>query len=299
MTSDAATGQPVWIRPRGQRWRLEVWRVAKGSPLGAVALAFVVMLALIALLAPVIAPFDPLIFHRVDRLQGPNGTYLLGTDQSGRDQFSRLIYGTRVSLYVGVAPIALSLIFGTAIGAVSGLAGGFIDAIIQRLSDALMAIPALVVALTVVTLLGPTLNNVVLAIAMVTIPAVNRVARAAALQIVALPYMTAAQSLGASPMRILLRHLIPNILSPVVVFGASLVGAAILAEAGLSFLGLGIPPPDPTWGNMLSGDNKTIFEVAPWLVIAPGIAITLTVLAFNLLGDLVRDLMDPRTRNGD
>lgn len=284
-------------RQPSRRQRLQgVARMARRSPLGTGAVIFVVALIIVAVAAPLVAPYDPLQFHRIDRLQGPNAHYWLGTDQSGRDQFSRLIYGARVSLYIGMAPIFISAAIGTMLGTISGYWGGPVDLVLQRFADALMCIPALVIALTMVALLGPSLNNVMIAIAVVTIPVLNRVARAATMQVANLPYMDAARALGASNVRLLFRHVLPNIMGPVTVVSASLVGGAILAEAGLSFLGLGIPPPTPTWGNMLSGDNKTVFEVAPWLVIFPGIAIMLTVLAFNLLGDALRDLIDPRTR---
>ena len=286
----------LWRRPAGIS--RAVLRFARRSPLGTAALIFVLALALIAIAAPLIAPFDPVQFHRVDRLNGPGSPYWLGTDSNGRDQLSRLIYGARVSLYVGLVPVVISVGIGTTLGAISGYLGGVVDLVIQRLMDALMAIPALIIALTLVSLLGPSQNNVVLAIAVVTFPAVNRVARAATLQVINLPYVLAAQSIGASDVRLLLFHILPNILAPVIVLAASIVGGAILAEAGLSFLGLGIPPPTATWGNMLSGDNRAVFQVAPWLVIFPGIAITLTVLAFNLLGDTLRDMLDPKSRKG-
>lgn len=282
-------------RAAGVRWRTVI-AYGRRSPLGLAAFAFIAFLVVIAVFAPLIAPFDPLQLHRVDRLSPPNSTYWLGTDQSGRDQFSRVLYGTRISLYVGVVPILVSGTIGTAIGVISGYCGGVADSIIQRFADALMAIPALVVALTLVALLGPSANNVVIAIAVVTAPTINRVARAETLQVMNLPYITAAVSAGASHTRLLCRHVIPNVVGTIVVVGTSLVGGAILAEAGLSFLGVGVQPPTPSWGNMVGGQNLAIFSVAPWLVIFPGIAITLAVLAFNLAGDSVRDLLDPRSR---
>lgn len=288
---------PQLARRRASRVR-SVARYSRSTPLTTTALAFLVLLIVVAALAPVIAPFDPLEFHRVDRLQGPGAPYLLGTDASGRDQLSRIIYGARVSLYVGVAPIVLSTIAGTVFGTVSAYRGGAVDLVIQRFAEALMAIPPMLVAITVVAVLGPSLNNVVLAIATVTIPLINRVSRAATLQVVPLQYVLSARAVGASNLRIMLVHIVPNIAGPIIVVGASLVGTAILTEAGLSFLGLGVRPPDPTWGNMIGGENRVVSEVAPWLVIFPGIAISLTVLAFNLAGDGLRDLLDPRSRNG-
>lgn len=271
-------------------------RFVRRSPLSAIAFAFIAVLAVVALLAPWIAPFDPLELHRRDRLSGPNSTYLMGTDQAGRDQFSRLLYGTRVSLFVAIVPILLSGLIGTALGALCGYCGGVVDISLQRIADACVAIPPLVIALTLVALLGPGVNNVVIAIAVVTAPTMNRIARAATLQTMNLPYVLAARSVGASHIRIVMRHVLPNIAGSVVVVGAALTGGAILAEAGLSFLGVGVLPPTPTWGNMVGGENRTFFEIAPWLVIFPGLAITLTVLAFNLAGDGVRDLLDPRAR---
>ncbi len=271
-------------------------RIWRKWPLGVISGGALLVLVVIAILAPIVAPFDPVEFNRSDRLLSPNGTYLLGTDASGRDQLSRLIHGARISLYVGITPILVSAAIGTILGMSSAYVGGAVDAIIQRLSDALMAIPALVIALTLVALLGPSANNVVIAIAVVTTPAINRVVRGTTLQILQEPYVEAAISLGASNLRMVARHILPNIIAPVIIVGASLVGLAILAEAGLSFLGLGIPPPQPTWGNMLGGDNRNFFEIAPWLAIFPGLAITLTVLAFNLLGDTIRDVLDPRAR---
>jgi len=266
-------------------------------PLGAVALAIIGLIAFVAAFADLISPHDPLVINRGDRFQSPNANYLLGTDASGRDQFSRLLHGSRVSIYVGILPVFLSATIGTLLGIISAQVGGTVDAIVQRLTDALMAIPALVIALTMVALLGPSINNVVLAITVVTVPALNRVARGAALAVLAEPYVEAATSLGASRGRIIFRHVLPNIMAPMIIVSASLVGVAILAEAGLSFLGLGVPPPRPTWGNMLGGENRNFFEIAPWLAIFPGLAITLAVLSFNILGDTLRDALDPRTRN--
>lgn len=295
-TEILGTPETLRSRPRNRGLGGTVARFARRWPLGAMALVFLGALVVAAILAPALAPYDPLEVHRIDRLTGPSSRYWLGTDAAGRDQLSRLIYGARVSLYVGIASICISTAVGTSLGVVSGFLGGAGDTVVQRLMDALMAIPALVMALTLVSLLGRDTNNVVLALAVVTTPTVNRVARAATLQVTSLPFVLAARSLGASNIRLLIRHILPNMVAPMIVLGASLIGAAILAEAGLSFLGLGVPPPQPTWGNMLTGDNRTVFEIAPWLVVFPGIAITVTVLAFNLLGDTLRDALDPRVR---
>jgi len=268
------------------------------SPIMSLTVAFIGLLVLSAILAPVVSPYDPLEFHRQDRLLAPSTTYPLGTDQTGRDQLSRLIYGARVSLYVGVGAAAVSMLLGTALGLASGYWGGPIEMIVQRFGDALMSLPAILVALVVVALAGPSLNNVLLILALIATPSVSRLARAATLQIVGMQYVTAAESGGASPLRLIGKHILPNIVGPLIVYSSSLVGTMILAESALSFLGLGVPPPTPTWGNMLSSDSQGFFEVAPWLMLAPGLAITATVLAFNMLGDEISDALDPKVRRG-
>lgn len=285
----------IWaVQSRGVWPR--VGRLARRSPLGAASFVVIVGLVAVALLAPTLAPYDPLELHRIDRLQGPSSRYWLGTDSFGRDQFSRILHGSRVSLWVGVAPILLSTVVGAGIGVVSAFYGRWVDTTVQRVMDAVMAFPALLLVLVIVALLGPSERNIILVLALVTTPAVNRVARGSTLVVVAQPFVESARAVGASSGRIVLMHIIPNVFAPVLVVAASLVGTAVLAEASLSFLGLGVPPPEPTWGNLLAGQNRDLFEVAPWLAIFPGLAITVTVLAFNLFGDALRDLLDPRTR---
>lgn len=274
-------------------------RLVRRSPLGVAALVVLLALGAAALLASHIAPYDPLELHRVDRLHGPSGRYWLGTDSFGRDQFSRIVHGSRLSLWVGVAPILISTFLGGVTGVVSGLFGGWIDTCVQRVMDAVMAFPALLLVLVIVSLLGPSERNIILVLALVTIPSVSRVARGATLVVAAQMYVESARSVGAGNFRIALFHVVPNIFAPVLVIAASLIGTAILAEASLSFLGLGVPPPEPTWGNLLAGQNRDLFEVAPWLAIFPGLVITMTVLAFNLFGDALRDLLDPRNRGRD
>jgi len=296
MTSERADTH-FWQAParRGSVFR-SVLRVARRAPIGAAAAIVIFLLAFISVFGPMLAPFDPLELHRADRLVGPNSTYWLGTDAFGRDQFSRLLHGTRVSIIVGLAPVAASTVVGSAIGIVSAYAGGMRDVVIQRVMDAFMAFPALITVLVMVSLLGPTMLNVILVLAVVTTPTVNRVARGLTLSTLGLPYIESARASGASQRRIILLHIVPNVLPPVVILAASLIGGAILAEASLSFLGLGVPPPDPTWGNLLGGQNRDAFEVAPWLAVFPGLAIAITVLAFNLIGDTLRDTLDPRMR---
>ena len=283
-------------RPARAELGTRLGRLVRRSPLGTGALRVLALLLTAAVFAPALAPYDPLELHRIDRLQGPSGRYWFGTDSFGRDQLSRVLYGSRVSLRVGVIPIALSTLIGAAIGVVSGFYRGWVDTVIQRFMDAIMAFPALLLVLVIVALMGPSERNIILVLTLVTVPSINRVARGATLVVASQAYVESARSVGANNLRIVRVHVVPNVVAPILVVAASLVGTAILAEASLSFLGLGVPPPEPTWGNLLSGTNRDVFEVAPWLAIFPGLAISVTVLSFNLFGDALRDLLDPRTR---
>jgi ABC-type dipeptide/oligopeptide/nickel transport system permease subunit len=226
----------------------------------------------------------------------PTTAFPLGTDPLGRDVLSRIIYGSRVSLIVGFASVILGTALGTALGLLSGYLEGRVDYIIQRAVDTTMAIPGLVLALAIVSVLGQSLTNVVIVIALVIAPGASRVVRGTVLALKQQAFIDAALALGASPSRIIVRHVLPNVLAPVLVIATVWLGNAIVIEAALSFLGLGTPPPTPTWGAMLSGEGRRNLETAPYLAIFPGLAISVVVLAFNMLGDAIRDVLDPRLR---
>jgi peptide/nickel transport system permease protein len=268
---------------------------ARRKPLGVVGVAIVVIVGLIALFAPWIATF-PYQQQNYDALRvAPNLTHLLGTDQFGRDQFSRIVEGARISLLVGFA----SVIIGTGLGAVLGLFSGYylgkIDAIVQRLVDIWMSFPDLILALVIVAVFGNTLLNVILAIAATIMPRGVRVIRSSAISLRESDYVIAARTVGASNVRIILRHLMPNTVAPFLIIMSSMFGTAILTEAGLSFLGLGISEPYPSWGRMATVAAQYT-ATAPWIVIFPGLAIMITVLGFAFAGDALRDILDPRLR---
>jgi len=263
--------------------------------LAVVGLVIMITFILTAALAPVLAPYDPITQTLLERRKPPSAENLLGLDDLGRDILSRIIFGARKSLQVGVLSVSMAIVLGTLIGAVSGYLGGWIDTLVMRLMDIMLAFPALLLAIAIVTILGPGLLNMLYAIAIVSIPVYARIARASVLGIKVQEYVLAAHSLGASPTRVLLRHVMPNCLTPLIVQGTLGIGTAILDAAGLSFLGLGAQPPTPEWGAMLGQGRYAVFS-APHIVIFPGIAIMLTVLGFNLLGDGLRDALDPRLR---
>ena len=272
------------------------------KPLGAVSAAIVCGLIAVALFAPVLAPRDPHAFNLDERglpvrMQAPSATFLLGTDPLGRDVLSRIVYGARVSLIVGFASVMIGTLLGTALGLVSGYWEGRLDQVIQRGVDTAMAIPGIVLALAVMSVLGQSLTNIILVIGLVIAPGASRVVRGTVLAVKQQTFIDAAHASGASPGRIVLRHVLPNVFAPVLVIGTVWLGNAIVIEAALSFLGLGTPPPTPTWGGMLSGEGRRNLETAPYLAIFPGLAISIVVLAFNMLGDALRDLLDPRLRN--
>lgn len=273
-----------------------VTRFARRQPLGFVSLLVVLMVVVAAASASVIAPYDPLAPTIADRLQGPSSAHLFGTDEIGRDVLSRVLYGSRVSLLVGFTTVAVSVGFGLLIGVVSGFVGGTTDLVVQRLLDALMAIPALILALTVATLLGAGTIRSIMPIAVAIIPINARVVRSTVLSLRERNFVEAAAATGATPLRVMVRHVVPNTLAPVFVLASIWLGNAIIIEASLSFLGLGTPPPSPSWGNMLSGSGRAYLEQAPWIALFPGLAITITVLAVNLFGDALRDVLDPRMR---
>jgi peptide/nickel transport system permease protein len=275
-----------------------VWGLARRKPLGACGALIVLALILLALAAPVLAPYDYREQNRADLLKPPSAAHLLGTDNLGRDIFSRLLYGAQTTLYVALVAVGLGTTAGSIIGLVSGYAGGHVDLILQRLMDMLMAFPTLILAIATVAVLGPTTTNVVVAMAIVFTPTANRVVRGSVLAEKENQYVEAARAMGAGGARIVFRHVLPNVMAPIIVIVSTSLGTAILVESSLSFLGLGPPPPTPTWGAMLSVGSRTFFERAPWMAIAPGIAISLTILGFNLLGDALRDILDPRLQGG-
>lgn len=260
--------------------------------LATVSLGLVLLLALVALLAPVITPYDPLALDKTANLQAPSFDHLLGTDQRGRDIFSRLIYASRISLAVGVAAVTLSTVVGVPVGLVAGYFRGTTDTILMRILDALLAFPPILLAMAIVTILGPGSTNAMIAVAVTGIPIFARLARASTLSQVGLDYVTAARAIGAGPWRIIFRSILPNAFAPILVQMSLAVAYAILLEAALSFFGLGTQPPTPSWGAMLS-EARGYLHHAPWYAIAPGVVITVLVLALNTFTDGLRDALDP------
>jgi len=277
-------------------------RFVVSKPLGAAGGLVVLIIVFGAIFAPLVAPFDPYEFNLDEngmpvRLEGPGADYLIGTDAIGRDVLSRIIYGARVSLVVGLGAVALGVTLGTIIGLISGYFVGKIDQVLQRVVDTLMAIPAIVLALAVMTMLQPGIFNIILVIAIVIAPGSARVVRSTVLAIKQNVYIEAARSVGATDSRIVFRHILPNVFAPIIIIASIWVGNAIVIEAALSYLGLGTPPPTPSWGGMLALEGRRYLENAPWLAIAPGVAISIAVLAVNMLGDALRDVLDPRLRS--
>lgn len=276
--------------------RRRVARLLRTHPLGATGAAVVLLLVAMAVFAPVLSLHDP-VAQDADRVLHPPGIeHWLGADNLGRDIWSRIAFGARVSLSVGF----LSVLLGSAAGALAGVVGGYygryVDALLQQTADALLAFPTLVLALGIMAVLGTSTANVILAIALVQAPRAARVVRSQALAVSSAEFVAAARIIGAGSPRIVLRHVLPHCVAPFLVISTSALGAAVVLEASLSFLGLGVPAPAPSWGGMLAGPGRDYFSAAPWLALWPGLAISLAVYGFNLLGDALRDALDPRQR---
>jgi len=283
-------------RARAGRVARATTRFIRRKPLGAVGAVIVIGLLVMAVFAERIAHhgYDETI--RGARMKPPSATYWLGTDNLGRDLWSRIVYGARVSVTVGFATILLATTMATAIGVTSGYFGGAYDLVIQRIVDAWMSFPYLVIILSVMAVLGPGLTNVILALSIIIAAINSRVIRGVTLAVVQNAYVEAARAMGCGHARIIVRHILPNVAATVVVLATIGLGAAILAESALSFLGFGVPPPYPSWGAMLSGSGRTYMFRAPWMALWPGVAISLAVFGFNMLGDALRDVLDPRLR---
>jgi len=264
-------------------------------PGGMVGLGLFVALVLIAVFAPAIAPYDPLRIDPIAALTPPSAEHWMGTDTLGRDVMSRVIYGTRISLRLGVVSVSIGLSLGVLIGVLAGYLGGRVDGILMRFIDMLLAFPSLILALVAVFALGPGLTNAMIAVGISSIPAFARITRGEVLSAKENLYVQSAQALGGSEVTIMVRHILPNIIAPNIVMGALMTGTAILAGAALSFLGLGAQSPTPEWGLMLS-QGRGFMSLAWWLTFFPGLGIMVTVMAMNLLGDGLRDVLDPRIR---
>jgi len=273
-------------------------RLFREKPLGAVGGVIVLLMLLTGIFADVIAPYDYKEVHPIDRLSEPSSKYLLGTDSLGRDILSRIIYGARISMIVGLAATALSTVISTSIGLTSGYIGGKFDIVVQRFVDAWLCFPGLVIFLLLMNLFGAGIPQMIFVLGIAGGISASRGPRSLAFWIKESVYVEATKAIGASTSRILWKHLLPNVL-PLVIVGFSIgIGGVILAEASLSFLGFGIPPPFPSWGQMIGGPARYQMERAPWMVLWPGVALTLAIYGVNMFGDAVRDLVDPRLRGG-
>lgn len=265
-------------------------------PLGAIGAVIMVAFVLTAIFAGAITTFDPTTTNPRMSLARPGDDHVLGADFMGRDVFSRIVYGARISMAVGIGATALGCLIGVTIGLTSGFFGGWFDLIVQRLIDIMQSLPLLVMALVMAASLGPSMTNTIIAIAIPLVPNVARIIRSNTLYLREMPFVEAARAVGMSEMRIAFNHVLPNTLAPLIVLATAQFGSAILVESALAFLGLGIPEPHPSWGRMLSESAAEYVRTAPWLVIFPGLAISLVVFGTNLLGDAVRDILDPRQR---
>ena len=291
--SDSTTAPSVARLPI--RAALGAWRFARTRPATFAALLTLGAIVTMALLADVIATHDPVAQDVARRLRPPGPDAFFGTDGFGRDVFSRAAHGARASLYVGLLSVGIASVAGVGLGTLSAYWGNPFDLVVQRAVDTLLGFPLLVLAIVMVVALGPSANSVVAALAVAMTPQITRLSRAGALQVKEELYMDAAMVVGAPPTRIILRHLLPNSFPPALAQITGYFGAAVVAETALSFLGLGVPPPDPSWGRMLEEGSRQYFEAAPWATVFPGLLLTLTVLSSALLGDALRDRLDPRS----
>ena len=278
-------------------WWSRIRFFARRYPLGAVGAIIVTLFILTAAFADIIAPVDPTATNSKYSLAPPGSMFWLGADFMGRDMYSRIVHGARISLAVGAGAMGLGGLIGISVGLASGYLGGWFDLLVQRLLDIMQSLPLLVMAIVMAASLGPSMRNTILAIAIPLVPTVARVVRSNTLSLREQPFVEAARAVGMGEMRIAVRHVLPNTLAPLIVLATAQLGSAILVEASLSFLGLGIPEPHPSWGRMLSESAAEYVRTAPWLVIFPGVAISLTVFGTNLLGDALRDILDPRQRS--
>lgn len=296
MTILREQAEPGRIIRRARRLASEPVHFLCRHPLGAVGAVIVLAIVLMAVFASWITTFDPTTTNARASLMRPDGAHPLGADFMGRDMWSRIVFGARISLAVGVGSTTLGCLIGVTVGLLSGYFGGWLDLIAQRFMDMLQALPLLVMALVMAAALGPSLENTIIAISIPLVPSIARVIRSNTLMLREMPYVEAARAVGMNELSIALRHVLPNTLAPLIVLATAQLGSAILVEAALSFLGLGIPEPYPSWGRMLSESAAEYMRAAPWLVIFPGLAISLTVFGTNLLGDALRDTLDPRLR---
>ena len=301
MTTAPSSGRAVAVAPQTRSaWvglPSRIVRFSRRQPLGAFSAVVLVVLVLSAALADVIVPYDPIRNNVGPSLEGPDGAHLFGTDHFGRDVFSRIVYGARTSLYVGIGATLLGVLAATLLGAVSGYMGAKLDYFVQRFVDTAQAIPPLIFLLGVLLVLGPRTEYIILALGLRTGLSLSRIVRGSVIDIKAEDYVEAARSFGASGARILTFHVFPNIFALIIVLVSTTIGGLIIAEASLSFLGFGVPPPTPSWGGMLSVDGRIYMLAAPWLLIAPAFALSLVVFATNMFGDALRDELDPRMRS--
>ncbi len=296
MVTRSLTTTPAQAENRPSRGRFSqfVHQLVRNRA-GMIGLAIITIVALVAIFAPLVAPYDPYQIDRLNRLQGPSWTHLMGTDEFGRDLFSRIVYGARISMGVGLAAVAIATLLGAPAGIIAGYFGGWVDSVIMRIADIVYSFPAILLALAITAFLGPNLRNVTLALGIVYAPGMARIVRGPVLAAKEMEYVEASRVIGASNTRIVALHLLPNVLSPLIVTATITFSFALLSEAALSFLGLGAQPPEASWGVMLA-DGRRFMETVPSLAIFPGLAIMVTVLGSNLLGDALRDVLDPRMR---
>lgn len=297
----SAVPQSIRINYKVPKRRHPVLAFVIQQPLGTAGILIIVLMVLTAIFAPWVAPYDPLTLDYASMLAAPSAEHLLGTDNFGRDVLSRIIYGSQTALAVGFLSSLIGSTLGAIIGVASAYFGGLTDTIIQRLMDIILAFPIIVLALAVVSVLGKNIVfgidwNLIIAIGLPMIPKVARVVRSSALAIREMPYIDAARTAGFSHSRIIFRHIVPNVVAPYLIMLTAFVGQAILLEASLSFLGLGVTEPTAAWGLMLSGSAIDFYQQAPWMIVFPGVAISLAVFAFNLFGDSLRDWLDPRIK---